>query len=854
MRASVKFQWHHDRIEAYTSKLEKLQSSLTLATTLALRSRTIGNNKEVISHLKLLQDGNGALQKNHDRVLELTRTTNAVLKEQSGPKLNAIQSQVEDCLKSIESLRSDMKRTRETNIMYWLDFRQRTWRYDEVEAAYQKTFEWIFKDDTDDTPWNSFVDYLSGTEVSLPYFINGKAGSGKSTLMKFITGHTRTMVALRKWAGDHELLVLNFFFWNLGTDLQKNHVGMLRALLHSILEKYPEFIPVVFPRLYCNSKRLDKEEAPSYAELKSAFELLQTRSAKFLRLCIFIDGVDEFEGDHRDMAMFLCSLASPHIKVVVSSRPINACLRAFHQCPTLHLQDLTRHDMELFIEGQLCSNSIMNDLRNESPEESSQLIEGIKVKAEGVFLWVKLVVRILLRGLEDGDDISDLMEKLRSLPSDLRTLYSRMMQKMQPEYQVQASQIFQIFEHWRKMTHNESLESIALAFAVHPPSFGLKLPVALIEEMEKNRLIERLEARIRSRCCGLLEVRKVSAKKPNGSDQKVVMYLHRTVAEFLTVEKMWDDIRSLTQGTKFDPVISLAFGFLCMLKTSDFVPSSKNDTVTQNLFLATALGCSIPDDQPDLITRHLLALDEAMTVAMSQASKTKQWAQMMNSTFYRYELAPVSMSFRCLQDNQKHHWSVYFEKFLIRIDTISVSDEEWLCAHANLDTWAAYSAHFKYLELIHKSEQDAGMDEPSTPIPVLILFALSSWRDRPYTLSVRSATLTYLLTYLQQISEDGIETEICGRTLWNHAVILAHHLLKLEKNGAENRVIDAGEILKVFLSFAKNPKAIINKNVQSQRYSATPREMIHKVIVGGRYSNAPWELREQYASLHPLVS
>lgn len=254
--------------------------------------------------------------------------------------------------------------------------------------------------------------------------------------MKFVATHDRTQSALRKWAGKHELLILQSFFWNVGTQLQKSHTGMLRGILHNILEKYHDLIPAVFPRLYSDKQPIIDHDAPTQVELKIAFEQLVARSAPFLRICVFIDGIDEFEGDYRDMSQSLCLIASNTMKVVVSSRPINACLNVFRGCPTLRLQDLTRNDMDIFIRDRLSSQLMMRDLQYESPEKARALIPEILEKAEGFFLWVRLVIKLLLDGLEDGDDVDDLIPKLRALPTDLRDLYSRMMSKMQPDHQI----------------------------------------------------------------------------------------------------------------------------------------------------------------------------------------------------------------------------------------------------------------------------------------------------------------------------------------------------------------------------------------------------------------------------------
>lgn len=67
------------------------------------------------------------------------------------------------------------------------------------------------------------------------------------------------------------------------------------------------------------------------------------------------------------------------------------------------------------------------------------------MKAEGVFLCVRLVVRLLVDGLEAGDTIMDLQAKLQSLPRDLKDLYREMLSRTLPEYQVQASEILQMF-------------------------------------------------------------------------------------------------------------------------------------------------------------------------------------------------------------------------------------------------------------------------------------------------------------------------------------------------------------------------------------------------------------------------
>ncbi len=92
------------------------------------------------------------------------------------------------------------------------------------------TFQCIFSEPiVSDKPWDNFVQWLRGG--SERYRINEKAGSGKSTLEKYISSHHETRGALTSWAGDQELITASFFFWNTGTTLQKSQMGLLRSLL-----------------------------------------------------------------------------------------------------------------------------------------------------------------------------------------------------------------------------------------------------------------------------------------------------------------------------------------------------------------------------------------------------------------------------------------------------------------------------------------------------------------------------------------------------------------------------------------------------------------------------------------------
>ncbi|KAI5365697.1 hypothetical protein J4E82_011269 [Alternaria postmessia] len=255
-QSSVKIKWHHNQIEAET-----------------------GSHQEVLDHLKSIEAGNGKSQQDGDELIRALSLLHGLVQEQSGPKLDMLQEQMDSCMEEIQEIRSSVAETREGKILRWLDFRQRTWRFEEVVEAHQTTFDWIFRKPRTNTPWNDFGAHLSEAEIHKPYFINGKAGSGKSTLMKYIISNQQTRVRLQEWAGQNKLLSPYFFFWNVGSQLQKSHTGMLRSLLHSILTHYHDLIPAVFPTLYAEGIPISDYEQPSYVELKGAFERLKIEYA-----------------------------------------------------------------------------------------------------------------------------------------------------------------------------------------------------------------------------------------------------------------------------------------------------------------------------------------------------------------------------------------------------------------------------------------------------------------------------------------------------------------------------------------------------------------------------------------------
>jgi hypothetical protein len=95
--------------------------------------------------------------------------------------------------------------------------------------------------------------------------------------------------------------------------------------------------------------------------MKEALELLGAQTE--LRICLFIDSLDEYEDDHDGAYMDIIALligmaASSSIKICVSSRPWLVFEDAFETTPKLQLQDLTYHDIQRYTKDKKSTSTL----------------------------------------------------------------------------------------------------------------------------------------------------------------------------------------------------------------------------------------------------------------------------------------------------------------------------------------------------------------------------------------------------------------------------------------------------------------------------------------------------------------
>lgn len=89
-------------------------------------------------------------------------------------------------------------------------------RFESVTKAHEQTSDWLF-DDHD----VQFVSWLQDIETSV-FWISGKPGSGKSTLMRYTLRSSKLVHTIQQAVETQPYVLGNSFFHDRGTEMQKN--------------------------------------------------------------------------------------------------------------------------------------------------------------------------------------------------------------------------------------------------------------------------------------------------------------------------------------------------------------------------------------------------------------------------------------------------------------------------------------------------------------------------------------------------------------------------------------------------------------------------------------------------------
>ncbi|KAF8245679.1 hypothetical protein K440DRAFT_662625 [Wilcoxina mikolae CBS 423.85] len=372
-------------------------------------------------------------------------------------------------------------------------------RYENISEQHHGSLEWLWVHP-------QYVKWSQSATSSLLY-VEGKPGSGKSTLVKYFE---KNLTA--REPKSISSTVARYFYSFRGTIKESTHQNMLRSILHSLLEQ-DESTFFHFQQHFRNLKKRSDWPYDSLKTILSSFADYPSTKPVYL----ILDAMDESsEDDRRSIVQLICNLCSEknpcYIKVFLASRPLRHCIRGSHH--TIIMQEQNKNDIARF------ADDFLSDLQL-SGEVLREATDYITDNAQGVFVWVALVKAELVTCVETGAAPQEIMRRLKGLPQELEDFYTFMRAKLergQPRDILDGIALFQfVLFALRPPTVEEVCDILAL------PSDGHKLSQ---EEFQLNRRdptrTDEITRRI-AHCGGnFLEI------KADG----VVQFMHQTAREF----------------------------------------------------------------------------------------------------------------------------------------------------------------------------------------------------------------------------------------------------------------------------------------------------------------------------------
>ncbi|KAI1091517.1 hypothetical protein F5B19DRAFT_503041 [Rostrohypoxylon terebratum] len=417
---------------------------------------------------------------------------------------------------------------------------------------------------------DSFVSWLQ--RDSGIFYISGKPGSGKSTFMKYVSQHRETTRYLRAWAGEKKLVFGAFFFWKPGSVLQKSIKGLIRGLLYCLLSECHDLIPFAFPVQWESSLNRGSVHI-EHNECHEAFERLISASKSHgeHKIALFVDGLDEFEGNHATLIRQLLAWCNenPNVKICVSSREWVIFKDAFGCFPEVRLHDLTSSDIRMFVQDrfrEMNLGALLNTKDRAAPGISNitDLEEAIVNESDGVFLWVSIVLRHVEDGLANGDQLRDLVRLIRSLPNDLEPMFQQLLESI-PRNNRRLAYSMLASVRSTSFSNIPLMQFSFLEEYTEDTDFALKLEVNLLTTRERIDRLERTKRRIYGLCKGLLELRPPDTPIDlSGILGSAVRLTHRSISEFLESQYFMQKLDLELRG--FDPCDAYCHTYLGLLQ------------------------------------------------------------------------------------------------------------------------------------------------------------------------------------------------------------------------------------------------------------------------------------------------
>lgn len=600
--STAKRTWRQNRIEQLKKSLDDCQA--TMQTTVLFKMYESGEAEQVrrlenFDRLgSRLQNFVQAVSKQELRMSELLAENRSLHQETQAVVRHEVAA-----LRNLQISEAELTRLKAS-----LKFPGQSQRYNDLRPAHSKSFRWLLGsssegiDDSDaqildtdhsgtsvsdsqgsekvvgsetginkepeylrqlrEETYGDFARWLEFEPDSKLYWVSGKPGAGKSTLMKYLLEETENTNLIKD---SH--LVSHHFFWLGAANKRSNYndmEGMFMTILRQLLEHDSLKISLAAILMQKLPRLCQKENSTDWSlrELKGATQEALRLLSDHYSIYLLLDALDEHmpAADHDELIRVVkCLESMPKVRLVISSRRERIFETNFSGARQLHLQRLTAPDIHYFALESL-SNAISIE-NYASTDFLNRTVQTIVEKANGVFLWARLAVDSIKRGIVDGNPMDELKDRLEDMPTELSDYFRHIWMRLgddKKRYQTRAANVFSLLccRSWsyemfvddtiRRETRNpvnhifaNHLDLLCLSLALDPTYARLVVQGDETMETALLDLCKTSERMIISSCAGLIEIQvnsKVEYCIPCNREPMVLSkrydFIHRTARDF----------------------------------------------------------------------------------------------------------------------------------------------------------------------------------------------------------------------------------------------------------------------------------------------------------------------------------
>jgi hypothetical protein len=389
------------------------------------------------------------------------------------------------------------------------------------------------------------------------FWIQGKPASGKSTLMKYLLSRSHGPDKLWNSADPKGAIIASHFCWVAGSTTQRSQQGLLQSLLHQVLQADLALVPTA-----CPSQWRSASDVPKWHEKELWRCLYAAALASDRQLCFLIDGLDELqpERDHILLSRALNQLSSlGNAKVIVSSRPWTAFEQTLnYDGKTLTMENNNRRAIIRYIRNELETNATDESFTQVSWDclygyscyqkhnhgEAHHLASRITENANGVFLWVALVIEAVCRHVALGCPVSVLSRYVDRIPTALEEYFRDMIFK-----RIHVSMLSETAMALSIALREDEVFLRDFALLCNYMDCGLSwltdrgfasnLPCVTITPDEGNKIVQKTFALLRGPCRDLLDYSQLSPGY-HAMDFMctTIAFTHRTIFDYLHTPEM----------------------------------------------------------------------------------------------------------------------------------------------------------------------------------------------------------------------------------------------------------------------------------------------------------------------------